>query len=177
MRKGIAVFAIFLFLSQGWARPVRAQGEAESKWLPVIRSAVFPGSGQISQGRYWQGVVFGGLAIVSVTGLIVADINYQRTKEDIDSKVQAYNTTTSADEAFELFQSFPALSDQEESRWTWRQAFVVGVVAVWAVNLIDVFLVGPKESEPFLEPEVEPSAKLGLTPMKDGWALSATFRF
>jgi hypothetical protein len=177
MGRGMAAIVVGLVLAQAPAAPARAQEEGGSRLGVVLRSVAFPGWGQIHEGRFLHGAVFSGLTVAALTGLVVADVNYDRSVERLDSAILRYRNAGSADQALVDFRSLPGLYDEADGRYNWRKGFLYAAIGVWALNLVDVLLLAPPEEEPFLSRADDAGPRLAVMPARDGWRIGASFSF
>ncbi|MCK4774522.1 MAG: hypothetical protein KAT30_07040 [Candidatus Krumholzibacteria bacterium] len=144
----------------------------------VIRSILFPGTGQAHQGNYTKASIFAGAAIVSGVGLFVSAINYNRQVDRFESAEANYNSLVTTWENGEIINATVAsssynemvgASDSADSWLKWRNVFLTTLAATYAINLIDVLISKPHEPETALRYQIEASPKRVL--------LTRSFRF
>lgn len=132
----------------------------------VWYSVVFPGWGQMRSGRYGRGATFLTLGVVSLTGLFMSEVQYNRAVEDYEIGRANYLNATYIGDAVSWYDQMNAKWDDAESLHTYRQVFLYSYLGVWAINVIDM-LVGPEAKQP----------PITMTVDGDGFYVTKTFTF
>jgi len=130
----------------------------------VVRSLLFPGSGQAHQGHYTKATVFAGAAIISGVGLIVSQIQYSQSVDrfnEANSEYTSLATEWSNGEIVSIvplegsYQAMTDASSDADSRLKWRNFFLVTLTATYTLNLIDVLISKPYDPEQAMRYQVE----------------------
>ena len=109
---------------------------------PFIRSLIWPGLGQIEQGRQGAGAAFAGGAVLASVSLFKAHMDYRSAVHDFDVSSNGYALAIvggDTDTAWQHYQAMPGLHATAEDRYDTRRLWTYGLAAVWAVNLVDVW--------------------------------------
>jgi hypothetical protein len=139
-----------------------------------VGSLLVPGLGQAHQGHYTRSAVFAGAAVLSGFGLLVAQVHYNEAVDKLDAQKRiyaSYEETLSEGGVVSIVDLEGTYSEMEasfnaaEDRLVWRNAFLVGFVATYAVNLIDVLVSKPYdvERDPRLSVDVSPTGGVRIT--------------
>jgi hypothetical protein len=120
----------------------RAEGSGD-----VWYSVFFPGWGQVRSGRYGRGAAFLTLGFVSLTGLFLSDIQYDRAVEDYNSARASYLNATYIGDAEAAYDRMNLKWDEAENLHTYRHVFLYSYIGVWAINVVDM-LIGPNGGKP-----------------------------
>jgi len=151
MRKTI-VFLLVMLLG------VLASLEAyagENVWYSVF----VPGWGQVNSGHYGRGALFLSAELVSLTTLVIADIQYNRSVEQYDRAKASYLHATYIGDAAYEYESMHSRWNSANGLHGYRQAALYAAIGIWAVNIVDMILFDEKE-EPPLSFEVRPGGFL-----------------
>jgi hypothetical protein len=112
--------------AQEAGRP-REAAPAKRGFGPLEKSLLIPGWGQTAEGRYLEGLLSFGLEAYCV--------------------IKALHENSLGNEAYLLYQASSTVEDaaryraDTESRDTRRNRFLLAGAAVWALNLLDVYLI------------------------------------
>ena len=125
---------------------------------PLEKSLLFPGWGQLSEKRYLEGAAFIVAELACLYGALSAD-------HLGNENYALYRSAASMDEAARA----RALVEKYDTR---RNGFLLAAAAVWALNLIDIFLIvkGKETDKPGL------SLRIGRGTHQD-IGITAAFRF
>ena len=144
----------------------------------LYRALAIPGTGQAHQGHLTKAAVFAGAAVISAVGLTVATIQYNQSVNRFRQEKREFNTLQNQLNAgqvvsiTELNRQFNAMNDafdQADTRVTWRNAFLISLVSVYALNVVDVL-----RSEPH-DPNVALRYSVDVDPERV--LLTRSFRF
>jgi hypothetical protein len=109
---------------------------------PFVRSLLWPGLGQIEQGRAAVGTVFAGSAALASFGVFLGHLNYHSAAKDFTNAGDAYADAIDAedtDTAWYYFQQLDGLSEAADERYDNRKLWFMGLGTVWVANLVDVW--------------------------------------
>jgi len=111
--------------------------EKDKKEKPKLssleKSILIPGWGQIAEKRYLEGIAFFTLEAVAITGVIV---NAQKGNKHYHD----YRDATTIPDAMK----YRELTEKYDIR---RNKFILAAGAVWALNLLDMYLIYKKKSK------------------------------
>jgi hypothetical protein len=140
------VLCLLLFFPLG---PLPAAAWAEEKPVPdrglgsLERSLIVPGWGQLAEKRYVEGIVFLSAEIFCLAKIITDD---RRANENYG----LYKQASSMEDAV----CYRQLTERYDTR---RNQFMLAAAVVWAVNLVDIYLIvsNKAKKERSLELKVE----------------------
>lgn len=113
----------------------------------VYRSLVFPGAGQADQGHLTKAAVFAGAAVISGVGLLVSGVQYNQAVTRFRNEKRAFaalqdelnaGQVVSIDAFNARFASMNQAFATADSRVRWRNAFLISLASVYALNIVDV---------------------------------------
>ena len=144
------------------------------------RSVLIPGSGQAHQGHYKKAAIFAGVTIISATGLFLFSISYTEAVDKYNDDRTTYLGLAQDLESGEVV-SYPLLTDtwtsmnsnydDAESRYKWRTAFAIGLVAAYTINIVDILLSDPHD------PDTAMNLNYGVDYTKERVLLVRSWRF
>jgi hypothetical protein len=146
-RSGKVLFLCILMLSL--SRPVWADDA-------LLRSILLPGSGQAQRGNYGRAALFASAAVASGLGIFISQIHYNRASESYNDAKRNYISLTNQLDRGELvgyeeltgtYQKMQDDLDTAESRYRWRNVFLVTFVGSYALNIVDLLLNGGSTGE------------------------------
>jgi len=104
----------------------------------IVYSAIFPGWGQIKSGRYGRGTLFMAMEVVALTGIVVANIQYDRDIEALESSRALFENATYIGDA-------QYYNDQMKKNWedadrmnTYRTVLTGAAIGIWSLSMIDM---------------------------------------
>jgi len=111
--------------------------EKDEKEKPKLssleKSILIPGWGQIAEKKYLEGIAFFTLEAVAITGFIINARKGNKYYHD-------YREATSIPDAIK----YRELAEKYDIR---RNKFIIAAGAVWALNLLDMYLIYKKKSK------------------------------
>lgn len=158
MRKtvlALLVFVVGLFAS----RDSRA---GENIWYSIL----VPGWGQVQSGHYGRGALFLSAELVSLTALLITDIQYDRAVEQYDRAKALYLSASNIGDAVAEYERMHSNWDSAEELNGYRKTALYAAVGVWAVNILDMILFDTKEEAP-----------LALELRREGFLVTASLSF
>ncbi len=132
----------------------------------VIYSVIFPGWGQIRTGRYGRGALLISAEFISLTALLVSDIQYDRAVEQYERAQAFYLNAQYIGDAHEYYDTMLEKWDDAEQLNKYRSVLFGTAVGVWAIGIIDMLMGGD---------DGEPPVTLDVT--HDGFTVTKTFSF
>jgi hypothetical protein len=124
----VMVLLILFFSSAVYCAPVEG----------IVYSTLFPGWGQMKTGRYGRGTLFMGTEIIALTGIAIANIQYDREVEAFERSSQLFKIAT-------YIGDIEYYNNQMKENWesadrtdTYRKVLVGAAIGIWAINLIDM---------------------------------------
>lgn len=157
MRKTILVILVILISA------VSLQAaEAED----VVYSVLFPGWGQLRAGRYSRGALLMGVEMITLTGLAVVNIQYDREVEAYDRAKLLYNSAMYVGDARAYYDQMVEKWDAADNMDRYRKVFVGTAVGVWVIGVADMIW-GKEASNPPISFEVR----------GDGFLVAKSFSF
>jgi hypothetical protein len=132
----------------------------------LLRSMLLPGSGQAHRGNYGRAAIFASTAVASGIGLFITQIHYNRASENYNDAKRNYIALTnqldrgdlvSYEELTGTYQKMQANFDTADSRYAWRNVFLVTFIGSYALNIVDLLLSDRDtgENEPQLSVEFD----------------------
>ena len=137
MRKTVLVVVVLLFS----ASSLQAAG-GEGIWYSVL----FPGWGQIRSGRYVRGSLLVSLELISLTSLVVANIQYNRAVEQYDRAKTNYLKASYVGDAYQSYNQMHEKWDDAERLNKYRKVLAGAALGVWAIGIAD--MLWGKDTEP-----------------------------
>lgn len=123
----------------------------------LLRSMLFPGSGQAHRGQYTRAALFAAGGIIGGAGVFITQLHYNRAVETYDREKGAYlefarmvenGELVRYDEMQSTYAAMEDAWDSAESRLAWRNAFLGLFAAVYALNIADIILNPAGTAEP-----------------------------
>lgn len=125
------------------AVPAAAAETAGDGGRPLLKSLLWPGLGQIEQGRTGRGALWAGGAVLLAAGSFYAHQHYHDAAQDFENAEASYYTALDDDDgdsAWDHYQAMQVYHPRAEDRLDTRN-LVLGTLAVWwAANLVDTWL-------------------------------------
>ncbi|MBN1165255.1 MAG: hypothetical protein JXB45_11795 [Candidatus Krumholzibacteriota bacterium] len=157
LRKGCVLLVLFLLLS-----PSARAAEAED----IIYSVLFPGWGQLRSGRYTRGTLLMGAEIVTLAGLMIVNIQYDRAVEGYDNAKLMYDNATYIGDAHYHYDMMLEKYDSAENYHKYRNMMLGAAAGVWVIGVADMIW-GKDAADPPLTLEVR----------NNGFMISKSFSF
>ncbi len=132
----------------------------------VIYSVLFPGWGQIRAGRYGRGALLVSAELITLTGLMMADIQYDRAVEQYDRARAFYMNAQYVGDARHYYDTMNEKWNDAEDLHTYRNILLGTAIGVWAVGIVDMVWGGDDDGPP-----------LSLDVSSGGFTVSKTFSF
>ncbi len=132
----------------------------------VLYSVLFPGWGQIRTGRYGRGALLVSAEIISLTALLVSDIQYDRAVDQYERARAFYLNAQYIGDAHKYYDIMHEKWDDAENLNNYRSVLFGTAVGVWAIGIIDMLVGGDAG---------EPPVTLDVT--HDGFTVTKTFSF
>ena len=132
----------------------------------VLYSVLFPGWGQIRAGRYGRGALLASAEIIALTGLLMADIQYNRAVEQYDRARAFYLSSQYIGDAYYYYNVMNEKWDDADNLHTYRNILLGAAVGVWAVGVVDMMWGGGDDGPP-----------LSLDVSNGGFVVSKSFSF
>lgn len=135
-----------------------ASGTSTSAFGPLQKSLLIPGWGQLVEKRYVEGIAFLSAEVICLAGAIV---NNHRGNQNYG----LYQKAASSEEAIRYRQ----IIEKYDTR---RNEFLLAAAAVWAANLLDIYLIvtGKEKKERAFTLKVERGANKTIS-------LAVAYRF
>lgn len=143
-----------------------------------LRSLIVPGLGQAQQGHYTRSAVFAGAAVATGVGLFLSQIYYREAANKLYAQKHIYASyqetlddggVVSIEDMERTYNEMETSHKLAEDRLVWRNAFLVGFAATYAINLVDVLV-----SKPY-DPDHDSRLSVEMTPA--GVKVTKAFRF
>ncbi|MBN2172040.1 MAG: hypothetical protein JW819_12045 [Candidatus Krumholzibacteriota bacterium] len=120
-----------------------AEAAAENRGRPLLKSLLWPGLGQIEQGRTGRGALWAGGAVVLAAGTFYAHQHYHDIAQDFENAEDSYHAALAdgdGDAAWSHFQAMQIYHPKAEDRLDTRNLIIGALVVYWAANLVDTWL-------------------------------------
>jgi hypothetical protein len=150
--RGTAFALVAVLLTAAPSFPAHA---GENVWYSVF----VPGWGQVRAGHYGRGSLFLSAEIVSLTTLMISDIQYNRAVEQYDRARSAYVHASYIGDAVSDYNLMRSKWDSADELYGIRRAALWTAVGVWALNIADMALLD-RRGEPPLAFETRPGGFL-----------------
>ena len=96
----------------------------------VLYSVIFPGWGQIRSGRYGRGALLVSAEIITLTALMMADIQYDRTVEQYERARSFYLTSNYIGDAHYYYDTMNEKWDDAENLHKYRNIMVGAAIGI-----------------------------------------------
>lgn len=117
----------------------------------ALRSALFPGWGQIYTDKKTKGTLFGLLQAGSLGATIFAYRNYEDAKDDYFLAVSRYRQAKNVDDIPRLRAEMEKQEHDADKAYELRTACIAMTIAVWAYNVVEAILFFPRYEEDIYE--------------------------
>ena len=141
-------FLILLVHGIAQERKPTEEAEKEVVFTSLSKSLLIPGWGQLSEKRYIEGVIFFSAVIFSIYKII----SYNNKGNTYYSKYEQADTVGDA-------VKFRELTEKYDKR---RNIFMLVAVSIWAINLIDIYVIVRNKEKRRLKLEINTNGKKGL---------------
>lgn len=140
--KIITVAALITVLA---AASVQAGGVDSS----LLRSLLFPGSGQAQQGHYTRAALFAAGGVVGGVGVFITQIHYNRAVEDYDRARARYADLADRlddgqlvryEDITSTYDAMQSAYDQADTRYAWRNFFLGTLITAYTLNIVDILM-------------------------------------
>jgi hypothetical protein len=120
----------------------------------LLRSLLFPGSGQAQQGHYTRAALFAAGGVIGGVGVFISQIHYNRAVEDYERERANYAILSDKIDEGELVRygditsTFTAMQeayDNADTRYAWRNFFLGTLITAYTLNIVDI-LMNPGDS-------------------------------
>ena len=134
----------------------------KTKMNALMRSAIFPGWGQHYFEEPKKSKGFGVAALLSGLFCFYNQLQYNQISSDYDKAIATYQNSLNPEaEVNHMMNMYEQLVQNEKN--TSMGTYILG--GVYAINLIDVFLIQPiSSSDSFSEQNSKPNLKIGILP-------------
>jgi hypothetical protein len=131
---------------------VVAPAQAMAQNSALLRSLVIPGTGQAHKGHYKKAALFAGAAVLSGVGLVITQVHYNQAVTKFRNERRTYlyypeqynnGQIVSVDDINATYREMENAWNDAESRLKWRNTFLVGLLATYALNIVDVLITEP----------------------------------
>ena len=112
----------------------------------IVYSVIYPGWGQIRSEQYGRGILFAGAELVSLVGLFVRDIQYNRAVDDYNAARTSYLGAEYIGDAVYHYDRMNEKWDDAERLHNYRNAFLGAAIGIWAINIIDMAIGDDKDT-------------------------------
>ena len=133
------------------------------------RSIIFPGIGQLTGNRYNRGGIYAAGEVVLLGLVMFEAINYSNLDSEYKTTLSDYNRATNANDMNRLAADALKKLDDANSAKNIRDLAIVGAVGLYAVNIIDAWLIKNKIIKNYDQ------IKVGAMPYEKGLAVSVRF--
>lgn len=120
----------------------------------LLRSLLFPGSGQAHEGHYTRAALFAAGGIIGGVGVFISQVHYNRAVEDYERERAGYAALADKiddgalvhyEEISSTYSAMQTAYDQADTRYAWRNFFLGTLITAYTLNLVDI-LMHPGES-------------------------------
>lgn len=131
-----------------------ASSQAGTVDSSLLRSMLFPGSGQAQRGHYTRAALFAAGGVIGGVGVFISQIQYNRAVEDYERERADYAMLADKIDAGELvrygditstYAAMQTAYDQADTRYAWRNFFLGTLITAYTLNIVDI-LMNPGES-------------------------------
>lgn len=158
MRSVIMFLLIFVLLSSSAAQAVEKEN--------IVYSVLFPGWGQMKEGRYTRGTILMGAEIIALAGVLASNIQYDRDVDQYESARAMFESATYIGDAEFYHERMVEKWDDADQVDRYRKTLLGVAVGVWSLGLIDMIWGG--------EPEEIP---ISMEIKENGFLLTKSFSF
>ena len=154
--------------------PSQASAVNSALW----RSLLLPGSGQAHMGNYGRAALFAGAAIISATGLLVSQIQYNQSvdkfddaKADYEQLYSSWNNgeVVSVSAAGFTYDEMTSAQDEADVRLQTRNIFLGALIVTYTLNLVDVLISKPHDPELAMRYQVDANPRRVLVTRSFGF--------
>ncbi len=132
----------------------------------IVYSAIFPGWGQMKEGRYGRGTILMGSEIALLAGVVIANIQYDRSVEQYNNARISFETSSYIGDAQYYHGIMEEKWDSADRNDKYRKTLLGAAVGVWSLSMIDMLLGKDPEEIP-----------IALEVADEGFLITKTFSF
>ena len=118
----------------------RVKVHSPSKIGVMLRSALWPGLGQLSSGEKVKGIVLGIVEVGAVAVVAVTDHRYRRSVDRYETALSKYNNAIRVEDIEEHRKTMLERSSELENNYDRRSIALGAASAVWAISALDVLM-------------------------------------
>ena len=101
-------------------------------------SVLFPGWGQMRDGRYGKGSLFMGAELILLTGVLMSNIQYDRDVEQYEDVSASFRSATYIGDRLYYHQQMVDRWNDADRMDTYRKVLAGAAAGVWIINIVDV---------------------------------------
>ena len=138
-----AMAVLFLAGTLGAARAQGMQAETDGDGRPLLRSLLWPGMGQIAQGRTGRGAMWAGGAVTLGFGLFASHMHYHSAALDYENAKDSYRRALDdgrPEDAAVYYAMMDDLGPIADDRYDIRMATGIALALWWGGSLLDTWL-------------------------------------
>ncbi|MBD3178695.1 MAG: hypothetical protein GF417_03335 [Candidatus Latescibacteria bacterium] len=129
-------------------------------------SVLFPGWGQMKDGRYGKGTLFMGAELVLLTGVLMSNIQYDRDVDQYEEASAAFRSATYIGDKLNYNRQMMDRWDDADRMDTYRKVLAGAAVGVWLLNIADMVWSEDQKVKP-----------VTLDVREDGFLVTKSFSF
>jgi len=137
----VMLVSIILILLTASVAPAAERGDV---WYSIL----FPGLGQIKTGRYGRGSLLLSAEMLSLTALVISNVEYDRAVEQYDRARALYLNADYIGDARYNYDVMQQKWDDADRLDTYRKVFLGTAVGVWVLGAVDMLWGGDPENMP-----------------------------
>ncbi len=159
MKRSISVWLLILILAAGFT----SNGYCREN---TYYSVIFPGWGQMRDGRYGKGTMFMGAELVLLTGVLMSNIQYDRDVEQYEDAAASFRNATYIGDKLYYHQQMMDRWDDADRMDTYRKLLAGAAAGVWIINIVDMIWSEDRRVKP-----------VSLDIKEDGFLITKSFSF
>ncbi|MFO7914255.1 MAG: DUF5683 domain-containing protein [Candidatus Krumholzibacteriales bacterium] len=159
MKRSISVWLLILILAAGFT----SNGYCREN---TYYSVIFPGWGQMRDGRYGKGTTFMGAELVLLTGVLMSNIQYDRDVEQYEDAAALFRNATYIGDKLYYHQQMMDRWDDADRMDTYRKLLAGAAAGVWIINIVDMIWSEDRRVKP-----------VSLDIKEDGFLITKSFSF
>jgi hypothetical protein len=138
----LIILTISPAVADGGGDPGRQGEEISSRNGALLGSLLWPGVGQVAQGRTGRGALWAGGAAALTFSAFFTQVSYNDAAKDYEGIVDRYNEAilTDPDAALGYYNQLAYYHDRAEDRKPLRNIMATSLAVYWVANLVDVWL-------------------------------------
>lgn len=135
-----------VYLEIGKPMSLTVELKPKTRFKALARSVFIPGWGQAYTGQKFKGAALFVLAAGAGASFLIADADFDDRTVRYDNLLSQYNQASTFEEKQQLYPGLASARKDAYDAETLKRITIGATIAVWSLNLLDLFFFFPEES-------------------------------